>query len=74
MPVTGEQKREAVTVLAKLLRERYAIAGTAEAAARDKGRFASLPLAKGWTQTRDMPAPQGATFQAQWKKQKGARR
>ncbi len=34
MPVTPEQKREAVTVLAKLLRERYAIAGTAEAAAR----------------------------------------
>jgi L-lactate dehydrogenase complex protein LldF len=41
---------------------------------RDKGRFASLPLAKGWTQTRDMPAPQGATFQAQWKAQRKARR
>ncbi|MDP2356167.1 MAG: LutB/LldF family L-lactate oxidation iron-sulfur protein [Beijerinckiaceae bacterium] len=37
---------------------------------RDKGRFASLPLAKGWTKTRDMPAPQGATFQAQWKTQR----
>ena len=41
---------------------------------RDKGRFASLPLAKGWTQTRDMPAPQGATFQAQWKAQRKVRR
>ncbi|MBX9758352.1 MAG: iron-sulfur cluster-binding protein [Beijerinckiaceae bacterium] len=43
-------------------------------AGRDKGRFAWLPLAKGWTQTRDMPAPQGATFQSQWKKQRRARR
>jgi L-lactate dehydrogenase complex protein LldF len=37
---------------------------------RDKGRFASLPFASGWTQHRDMPAPQGSTFQAQWKKRK----
>ena len=35
---------------------------------RDKGRFASLPLAKGWTDYRDLPAPQGDTFQAQWRK------
>ncbi len=42
---------------------------------RDKGRFASLPLAKGWTDYRDLPAPQGDTFQAQWRKrQKEARR
>jgi len=27
-----------------------------------------LPLASGWTRHRDLPAPQGATFQAQWKK------
>lgn len=33
-----------------------------------KGRFAWLPLAGGWTQWRDMPAPQGATFQSQWKR------
>jgi L-lactate dehydrogenase complex protein LldF len=33
---------------------------------RKRGRFASLPLAGGWTGTRDMPAPQGATFHAQW--------
>ena len=31
------------------------------------GRFAWLPLASGWTRHRDFPAPQGATFQAQWK-------
>ncbi|MEN9709316.1 MAG: hypothetical protein RIQ68_1724, partial [Pseudomonadota bacterium] len=35
---------------------------------KDKGRFASLPLAKGWTDYRDLPAPQGDTFQAQWRK------
>jgi L-lactate dehydrogenase complex protein LldF len=31
-----------------------------------RGRFRSLPLAGGWTRMRDMPAPQGQTFQAQW--------
>jgi len=42
---------------------------------RDKGRFTSLPLAKGWTDYRDLPSPQGDTFQAQWRKrQKEARR
>ena len=41
---------------------------------RGKGRFTSLPLASGWTQWRDLPAPQGATFQAQWKRrQRNAR-
>jgi len=36
-----------------------------------KGRFKRLPLASGWTQNRDMPAPQGETFQQRWaKKQK----
>ncbi|WP_460449147.1 LutB/LldF family L-lactate oxidation iron-sulfur protein [Alsobacter sp. SYSU BS001988] len=34
---------------------------------RDKGRFTSLPLAGGWTEFRDFPAPQGQTFQQQWK-------
>jgi len=33
-----------------------------------KGRFKWLPLAGGWTQYRDLPAPQGGTFQSQWKK------
>ena len=33
----------------------------------DRGRFASLPLAGGWTRHRDMPAPQGRTFMDQYK-------
>ena len=35
------------------------------------GRFASLPFAGGWTAHRDFPAPQGRSFQRQWR---GARR
>jgi len=31
------------------------------------GRIASLPLASGWTATRDFPAAQGKTFQQMWK-------
>ncbi len=31
-----------------------------------KGRYASLPLAGGWTRYRDFPAPEGRTFQEQW--------
>jgi L-lactate dehydrogenase complex protein LldF len=37
---------------------------------RATGRFKSLPLAGAWTKYRDMPAPQGSTFQAQWKARK----
>jgi L-lactate dehydrogenase complex protein LldF len=37
---------------------------------RSAGRFSRLPLASGWTRYRDFPAPQGATFQAQWKRRK----
>jgi L-lactate dehydrogenase complex protein LldF len=33
-----------------------------------RGRFRWLPLARGWTDQRDFPAPQGATFQAQWRR------
>jgi len=41
---------------------------------RGKGRFASLPLADGWTRYRDMPAPEGRTFQDLWaEKQRGGR-
>jgi len=39
-------------------------------AARKKGRFTSLPLAGGWTRVRDMPAPQGQTFQALYAKRR----
>jgi len=35
---------------------------------RRNGSFTTLPLASGWTSSRDFPAPQGATFQAQWQK------
>jgi L-lactate dehydrogenase complex protein LldF len=37
------------------------------------GRFRWLPLATGWTRYRDFPAPEGGTFQAQWKRRKRAR-
>ena len=41
-------------------------------AGRNKGRFASLPFAGGWTRYRDLAAPQGATFQSQWRARSGA--
>ncbi len=41
-------------------------------AARHKGRFAWAPLAGGWTCYRDLPAPEGATFQSQWRARSGA--
>jgi L-lactate dehydrogenase complex protein LldF len=40
--------------------------------ARGKGRLGWLPLGSGWTAGRDMPAPQGKTFQELWRaRQKG---
>jgi L-lactate dehydrogenase complex protein LldF len=53
----------ATAVVARLL----AVAG------RARGRFSWLPLASGWTSHRDFPAPQGATFQAQWRTRKQSR-
>ncbi|NMQ18828.1 iron-sulfur cluster-binding protein [Candidatus Competibacter phosphatis] len=38
-----------------------------------KGRIERLPLAGGWTAWRDLPAPQGRTFQQQWAARQGAR-
>lgn len=35
------------------------------------GRLVSLPLGGGWTATRDFPAPEGATFRAQWRCARG---
>ncbi|MBM08905.1 MAG: iron-sulfur cluster-binding protein [Magnetovibrio sp.] len=35
---------------------------------RKSGGFQWLPLAKGWTQSRDFPSPAGPTFVSQWKK------
>ncbi len=42
-------------------------------AARGRGRFASLPFASGWTKHRDFAAPQGETFQARFKRERGTR-
>jgi L-lactate dehydrogenase complex protein LldF len=36
-----------------------------------KGRFGWLPFAGGWTKHRDFPAPQGGTFQARWRAERG---
>ena len=41
-------------------------AGVLSMLGRRRGRFRALPLAGGWTQGRDLPAPQGLTFHAQW--------
>ena len=35
-----------------------------------RGRFRSLPFAQAWTAARDLPAPQGDTFMAQWQRRK----
>ena len=42
---------------------------------RARGRFRRLPLAGGWTGTRDLPAPEGRTFMSAWSKRRaeGAR-
>lgn len=40
---------------------------------RGRGRFSRLPFAGGWTDHREFPAPDGRTFQAQWKQRKAAR-
>jgi L-lactate dehydrogenase complex protein LldF len=33
-----------------------------------RGRFSKLPFAGAWTATRDLPAPQGETFQQAWRR------
>ncbi len=35
-----------------------------------KGRLSKVPLASGWTQYRDLPAPQGKTFHQLWKERR----
>ena len=38
--------------------------------AHGKGRLSKVPLAGGWTDVRDLPAPQGKTFQQMWKERR----
>ncbi len=45
--------------------------GTLGLFGRSRGKFKTLPFAGGWTDYRDMPAPQGKTFQNQWKAKGG---
>ena len=40
---------------------------------RRRGSFKSLPFATGWTQFRDLPAPQGNSFQSQFKARQKAK-
>jgi L-lactate dehydrogenase complex protein LldF len=35
-----------------------------------RGRLSKLPFAAGWTAARDLPAPQGETFMAQWQRRR----
>jgi L-lactate dehydrogenase complex protein LldF len=39
---------------------------------RRHGSFFNLPLASGWTATREFPAPQGRTFQDLWRERRRA--
>ena len=39
--------------------------------ARGRGRLRSVPMAGGWTAWRDMPAPEGKTFQQLWAQRRG---
>lgn len=49
-------------------------AGALAALGRGRGRLTALPLAAGWTAHRDLPVPQGKTFQQLWaERQKGSR-
>jgi L-lactate dehydrogenase complex protein LldF len=41
---------------------------------RRRGRFSSLPLAGGWTEGRDLPAPEGDTFFARYAREQRAGR
>jgi len=44
--------------------------GTLRLLGGKKGRINKLPLAGGWTDWRDMPAPTGKTFMQQWREKK----
>lgn len=48
-----------------------AIAWLARRGRRRGGRLTKVPFAGGWTAGRDLPAPEGQSFMAQWKKRRG---
>ncbi len=41
---------------------------------KSRGRFRALPLASGWTQVRDMPAPEGRSFHSLWAERQRAKK
>lgn len=45
--------------------------GILGALGRKRGRFQNVPLAGGWTAGRDLPAPEGGTFQSLWAERGG---
>ena len=49
---------------------RFGIAFMGFLGRRRRGAFRRWPLAGGWTKYRDLPAPQGRTFQAEWAEHK----
>jgi L-lactate dehydrogenase complex protein LldF len=58
-----------LAVRPKLYRPATRLAGAAlRLIGRKRGRIAALPLAGGWTKYRDLPAPAGDTFMAQYAK------
>ena len=74
-PVTIRKPLEAWAYLAKRPKLYAAAMGPAiwglGKLGQSKGRLSSLPLMSGWTGYRDFPAPEGGTFQSQWKKLQG---
>jgi L-lactate dehydrogenase complex protein LldF len=40
---------------------------------RKRGRFSRMPFAGGWTEVRDLPAPEGDTFFARYAREQRSR-
>ncbi|HUG63275.1 MAG TPA: LutB/LldF family L-lactate oxidation iron-sulfur protein [Methylomirabilota bacterium] len=50
-----------------------AAAGVLRLAGGRAGKLRRVPLASGWTAYRDLPAPEGRTFMAEWKRRGGSK-